>query len=329
MIQFLVPQKQSGGVYDFSCKLQEAIGQDEVILVHLSKENAADWKVGSGDSVILQMSGYGFARRGAPLWLLHELENRRKSIKTLGIFFHELYAFGPPWTSSFWLSPVQRYISRRLVELSDFWMTSPEGSAQWLRQYAGDKPHAVLPVFSNVGESGLLTQVRLPRIVVFGSPGLRQMTYQAAGGKLFAWAKKASLEIHDIGAPMPDVRLDETLHLNGVVQHGRMDDHEIMNLMGNALFGLLTYPVEYVAKSGVFAAYCAHGVCPVLIWERYGEADGLTAAQHYLPGISDNPVSPAKVAAVSEAARSWYQSHSIGAHAATLLRLVNSGVGQP
>jgi len=87
MIRILVSHKKSGGFYDFACRLQDAIGHDDVSLVCLSHENAADWKVGVDDTVVLQMSGYGFAKRGAPLWLLRELEMRRKNIKTLRVFF--------------------------------------------------------------------------------------------------------------------------------------------------------------------------------------------------------------------------------------------------
>ena len=192
MINLLLPFHKVGGVYDFSCKLQDKIGHDSLCLVHLTRENAAHWAINAGDTVILQMSGYGFAERGAPLWLLHELETRRKHIKTFGVFFHELYAFGPPWSSSFWLSPVQRHIARGLAEISDFWMTSRAGSSQWLARFAGDKPHAVMPVFSTIGEPDALPHARLPKVIVFGSAGLRQTTYRAGGDKLFAWAKQAS-----------------------------------------------------------------------------------------------------------------------------------------
>jgi len=320
MIQLLIPSKQSGGVYDFACKLQEAIGQDAVRLVHLSKENAADWKVGPDDAVVLQLSGYGFDNRGAPLWLLREIEKRRKHIKTLGIFFHELYAFGPPWSSSFWLSPVQRHIARRLAELSDFWMTSREGSAQWLRRFAGDKHHAVLPVFSTIGEPDSLAQARLPRMVVFGSAGLRQATYQAAGDKLFAWARQAPLEIHDIGAPITDARIAETLRANGVIQQGCLVDEAVRAVMQDALFGLLAYPVEYVAKSSVFAAYCAHGICPLLISNNYGQADGLVVGSHYLPGVPD-AWDLLQAAAIGQAAWGWYQPHQLIKHADSIKRL--------
>lgn len=313
MIQLVVPHGQIGGVFDFARKLEDAFGLDHAHLAHLSKENAAGWTVNPGDTVVLQLSGYGFDKRGAPLWLLKEIEGRRRHIKSFGVFFHELYAFGPPWSSSFWLSPVQRHIARRLAEMSDFWMTSRYASAQWLERFAGDKPHAVLPVFSTIGEPDVYAQARLPRVIVFGSPGLRQLTYQAAGDKLFTWAKQAALEIHDIGAPVADQQLLATLRSNGVALHGHLPDREIRHAMASAMFGLLAYPVEYVAKSSVFAAYAAHGLCPVLISRTYVSADDLVARQHYLPGIPD-PQGGLNFSLIGRAAETWYGPHSLERH---------------
>lgn len=322
MVQFLAPPLKSGGVYDFSCKLQASIGQEAVPLVHLSKENAADWNVSSEDSVVLQFSGYGFDKRGAPLWLLREIEKRRKHIKTLGVFFHELYAFGPPWSSSFWLSPVQRHIARRLAEMSDFWMTSREGSAEWLRRFAGGKPHAVLPVFSTIGEPDSLSKIRTPKIIVFGSEGLRQATYRAAGDRLFAWAERDSLEIHDIGTPLTDTGLTATLPAKNVIQHGRLNDLEVGGLMRDALFGLLAYPVNVIAKSSVFAAYSAHGLCTLLISDDYMDTDGLVPGVHYLQGFNTIKDVKRASAEIGQNAWSWYQSHSQSVHARTLVELI-------
>jgi len=321
MIHLLVPPQNRGGVYDFARTLQAAIGSDLACLANVSEKNASDWKVGPDDTVLLQYSGYGFARRGAPIWLLRALETRRHDIKRLGIYFHELHAFGPPWRSSFWLSPLQRHIASRLAKLSDFWMTNREGSAQWLSKFSGEKPHVVLPVFSNVGESLSRPEVRFPRIVVFGSPSLRQKTYQVVGDKLYAWARQASLEVHDIGAPIVDAQLAETMSANGVIQHGLLDENEVGNLMDKAKFGLLAYPVHVIAKSGVFAAYCAHGICPILLSDSYEATDGVVAARHYLTGIPSNSVSVLEANQIGDGAWSWYQGHRVAVHAKKILRL--------
>lgn len=321
MIHLVVPPARSGGVYDFSCKLQETVEHSAVRLVQLSKDNAPGWDVGSHDAVVLQLSSYGFQKRGVPVWLLREVEKRRNDIKTLGVFFHELYAFGPPWSSAFWLSPVQRHIARRFAVLSDFWMTSREGSAQWLRKHARDKPHAVLPVFSTIGEPERPSEDRLPRVVVFGSPGLRQATYLAAGERLFSWAKRDSLQIHDIGAPLADTQLSDGLRASGVIFHGRLADHDVRRVMQEAAFGLLAYPIDYVAKSSVFAAYCAHGLCPVLISSSYGPADGLVSGVQYLAGIPRGFGAPA-ARAIAQSALEWYRPHCLQGHLRALATLV-------
>lgn len=321
MIQLLIPPGHNGGVHDFSIRLNEEIGNDAGSVVHFSKTNAM--LCDPADTVILQFSGYGFEKRGTPLWLLRELEQRRTRIKNLGIYFHELYAFGPPWSSSFWLSPTQRHIARRLADLSDFWMTNREGSAQWLRGFAGDKPHAVLPVFSNVGESAATARERAPRIMVFGSAGLRQNTYRAAGERLFAWAQQASLEIHDIGPAITDGGLSATLHSTGVIQHGQLDANQVDRLMRDARYGVVAYPVAYAAKSGVFAAYAAHGMCPVLLSAEHLEADGLKAGVHYLPELPDFSAT-ADIDSIRQAAWAWYQPHSVARHAKTLMELLDS-----
>jgi hypothetical protein len=321
MIHILVPPGR-GGVVDFAGRLHAEIGADAARLTPFAKCDTAI-QLMTGDSVILQFSGYGFAKRGAPLWLLRELENRRKSIKTLGIFFHELYAFGPPWTSSFWLSPVQRHIARCLAEMSDFWMTNQEASAQWLRRFAGGKPHAVLPVFSSMGEAPKFSPERMQKIVVFGSAGLRQATYNAAGDALFLWARRESLEVHDVGPLIEDAGVSELLRGHQVVQHGRLEANEVSRLLEDAMFGIVAYPVHCVTKSSVFAAYCAHGVCPVWISQNHGQADGLVAGQHYLSGVPSQSVEPAMAMSIGQAAWGWYQPHRVACHVETLKRLMD------
>ena len=246
------------------------------------------------------------------------LKTERPRIKSVGIFFHELYASGPPWGSAFWLSPVQKHIARRLAELSDFWITNREGSAQWLRPFAGDKPHAVLPVFSNVGEMPAYSPVRVPKIVVFGGAALRMATYRAAGNALFVWAQAQGLEIHDMGPAISDPVILKSLQDARVVQHGRIAKEEVSSQLSDASLGILAYSVDYVAKSGVFAAYCAHGVCPLLISKHYASSDGLITGSNYLPGL---PLLNQKISydkTIGIAAWEWYQGHCVSVHVNTI-----------
>ena len=271
------------------------------------------------DALMVQYSGYGYANRGAPVWLANAVDDYPGVV---GVYFHELFAYGLPWTSSFWLSPLQRRVARRLARRVDFWMTNRNVSAHWLRRFAGDKPHAVLPVFSNVGESKTRPPTSARRIVVFGGSGQRLATYHATADYLFSWARRQSLKVHDIGPLITNVEIAKTLRKNGVVQHGKLEAGQVSRILTESAFGVSAYPVESLARSGVFAAYCAHGVCPVLISQKYSNADGLKPAIHYISGIPTEPVSELERRKIGRAAWEWYQPHGAGSHAATLRRLL-------
>ena len=220
---------------------------------------------------------------------------------------------------------MQRFIARRLAETSDFWITNREGSAQWLRRFAGNKPHAVLPVFSNVGEMSAYSPQRAPKIVVFGSAALRVATYRAAGSALFSWATQQGLEVHDIGPAINDSQIITILRNAGVKQHGRLELHEVSKQLSDASFGLVAYPADYVAKSGVFAAYCAHGVCPILISKNYQPSDGLLSGINYLSGLPFKNIKYIDHQNIGRAAWTWYQPHKVISHINTMKSLLNKG----
>lgn len=310
-----------GGVADY---VDTNLGWDRTAEKFSLSKNTADEKV-LPESCLLHYSGYGFSKRGSPLWLLNKIQTDRPLIKSLGIFFHELYAFGPPWGSAFWLSPMQRHIARRLAEISDFWITNSEASAKWLCQFAGDKPYAVLPVFSNVGEMLAYTPERAPKIVVFGGAHLRTKTYRAAGSTLFTWAQKQGLAIHDIGPTIHDPTISTLFQREGVVQHGRLNSNAVSSHLADAMFGILAYQADCTAKSGVFAAFCAHGVCPVLIANNFNSADGLIANQHYIADIPRLGLRVNDSKDISSRAWYWYQPHKVSVHVTTLHSLLNMG----
>ena len=152
---------------------------------------------------------------------------------------------------------------------------------------------------------------------------MRAAAFHAAGEGLFSWASRDELEIHDVGPAMPDAVLSSSLQSRGVVCHGLLDASRVCGLLAESAFGLVVYPVEYVAKSSVFAAYCAHGVCPILISKRYTPTDGLVAGKHYLCDIPYATLSAATARVVGRTARMWYQPHGIAYHAATASRLLS------
>ena len=101
--------------------------------------------------------------------------------------------------------------------------------------------------------------------------------------------------------------------------HGQLPAVEVSALMSNALFGLVAYPANYVAKSSVFAAYCVHGLCPILLSRTYETVDGLAAGNHYLTWPPEK-FSLQTCSIVKDAAQHWYAPHSIEAHVAAIRR---------
>jgi hypothetical protein len=199
------------------------------------------------------------------------------------------------------------------VQLADFWITNREASAAWLANYAPDKPHAVLPVFSNVGEPKKISGPRESVVVVFGSPSVRTKVYQRLGDQLWKWAAQERLRIVDIGPP-----LSCELHVPSAVQfrsEGHLQREKVSEILLSARFGLVAYSTAFMAKSGVFASYAAHGICPIVLTERPVSADGLVPNTHYilkLPIAAELGFPPSDVGA---AAHAWYQGHTIAQHA--------------
>ena len=107
-------------------------------------------------AVIVHISGYGYQKRGAPVWLLNGIRAWKKEhpgIRLIGIF-HELFATGHVWQSSFWLSSAQSYVTRELWRLCDGGLATNQA---YFDQLAAWRPTMrdrlkTMPVFSNVGE---------------------------------------------------------------------------------------------------------------------------------------------------------------------------------
>ena len=80
------------------------------------------------ETVLLHYSGYGYAPRGAPLWLVEGLERwkEHRARRRLIVMFHETWASGLPWQSSFWLCPLQRWCVARIARLADAVVTNTE-----------------------------------------------------------------------------------------------------------------------------------------------------------------------------------------------------------
>jgi hypothetical protein len=163
---------------------------------------------------------------------------------------------------------------------------------------------------------------RLPRVVVFGSPRVRLATYREGGDALFDWARGSGLEIHDVGPPLGDEALSRRLAQERATAHGVLEADAVHQLMADATYGVVAYGTQAPAKSSVFAGFCAHGLCTILLADGNVEGDGLAAGRHFLTGIPSAAVPDA--ARIGQAAWSWYQDHAIPAHGAAVRRLITA-----
>ncbi|HVQ40325.1 MAG TPA: hypothetical protein VMS31_22480 [Pyrinomonadaceae bacterium] len=271
--------------------------------------------------LLLHYVGYGYSLRGAPVWLVNGLERwveNNEGARLLTVF-HEVYASGPVWTSSFWLSPLQKHLAGRLARLSDACFTSRQGYAEVLRTLSRRKHTAIsiLPVFSNIGEpdhSPLALKERRPQLVVFGSGGNRARVYAESLPALENVCQALAIEkIFDVGPPAQSI----VPAVNGipVVEMGQRTADEISALMSKSIAGFFDYNTGYLAKSTIFAAYSAHNLIPISATCDDAQVDGLEAGKHYWvanPHVKD--LSLAAGQKIADNAYAWYQTHKLSEH---------------
>ena len=277
---------------------------------------------GDGD-ILLHFSGYGYQARGVPGWLVKRLRQLKSEHRTIGIFFHELFASGPPWRSAFWLHVAQRKVAMDLAQLADFWITNRQGSANWLEARAPNALHACLPICSNVGEPDLPAQRDPAKVIVFGGAGSRAQAYRDMDEQFWGWCRMGALEVHDIGPPLDPHLHQQLRQARAIHWHGALPAREVSRHLAEASYGVLSYPTPFVAKSGIFAAYCAHGMCPVLLASDFSAHDGLRANEHYAAGV---PALSAGLDArrIGAEARNWYRPHRLEAHLEALRSLLQA-----
>lgn len=269
-------------------------------------------------TVLLHFSGYGYAPRGLCDWLLDELISARAILgerMRLAVVFHELFASGPPWRSAFWVSPLQARIAARLARMSDVLWTNTGHHAEWLREAAGPrKPVHVRPVFSNIGEPEHVPDLaaRQPRAVVFGSPSTRRRAFEALRGRAALLRHLGIDELIEVGNGDP-------IGAPGIAcRHaGALPADAVGQLLQESRFGLIDYAPMHLGKSGVFAAYAAHGCVALNTAAGSPVADGLRHAEHYLTLGGDMHACDAQ--RVSQTARRWYAGHAQARQAADML----------
>ncbi len=344
IVQVVPRSHKAGGVAGYA----EALGRELAARCGIESEFIA-----AGDSLeardlgaptcLLHYVNYAYHPRGCPAGLSRDLGRWRLGGAAAGAggerrlvtFFHEVYATGPFWRSSFWLAPVQRRIAAALMRTSDRVATSLDLYGRMLaglvpRRLPGlpgpGEPIVVLPVFSTVGEPDAVPALadRAPRMLVFGGPGARSRAYGPGQETLAAACRGLGIEeIVDLGPPLA-MPLPATLDGLPVRALGPLPAAEVSARMLAARAGFLSYPTAFLPKSSIFAAYCAHGLLPVCP----GKVAASGSPPCWNPSL-DVVGEGLALQAVADAARAWYLGHSIARQAETFRELLLPAEGRP
>lgn len=230
--------------------------------------------------VVLHYVGYGYSRKGIPLWLPQTLAKwKQASSNKLVVIFHELFATGPMWSSAFWTSTLQRRIAKNLVQAADRWTTSCLNYYEILTEKLGADPQigATIPIGSNIdlaspaeySERWPLTQNNQLNIAVFGTQSRRTKSLhqnQRLLRHLFDQDLVSSLSIigNSNGCNQDELTVSElNLPRERCKYHYNLAPDSISNLLKDSHIGLLSTPPSLIHKSGVYAAYTTHGVVSI------------------------------------------------------------------
>jgi hypothetical protein len=285
-------------------------------------------------AVILHFSGYGYQKRGVPLWLAQGLRiwSRRAGRVPLVTIFHELYATGRPWRSAFWVSPLQKWIARSILKVSSAAITPiglyREELLQW--RDGRDIKITAMPVFSNVGEPGCGAPpcARTGTAVVFGLSGVEDLVFGIYRLEIERIVSALGIEkIFDVGPRSSSI--PRTLAGAPVISKGVLSQHAVSELLQRTRFGFVAYPLICIGKSGAFAAYAAHGVVPIVLTETPGSFDGLQPAQHFLDGLRlRTGVGSQDLTLIQRNLFTWYMSHSLKVQSDRLVSSIERAQGQ-
>jgi hypothetical protein len=275
------------------------------------------------DVIILHFSAYpyfntslrGAFGKGTPFWFADALKVlvQDRKIKLI-VMFHELPKLH--WKQFFFfnfLNPIHSIVSRRLAQIANTIITNSTYQQTMLSKWSG-KNVTKVQIFSNMGEPDTVPALaeRQRRLVIFGGPA-RTRIYQKHFPTLIESCKLLKItEIYDVGPPITVPEHHET----GIklVQKGFLSQSEVSELLLTSFAGCLDYfrCPGGLGKSGVFAAYCAHGLVPILTEYDASEADEIYMTQNYLVlGSPLGNLSSAQLQTVANQAHKWYKGHAL------------------
>jgi hypothetical protein len=281
-------------------------------------------------NILVNYVPHGYAKRACPEWLIRGLElwKRDHESVTLTTMFHELYVTdGVPWKSDFWLSPIQKQLAVRLARLSDHCLTSCPIYVDKLEAFRQSAQRSVtlLSIPSNVGEpiDRPLLKDRDRTLLIFGQTVSKRRAYESADKLRLACEKLGIQEVLDIG---PSTGLDVASLMGNIKirELGEQSVVQIQELLLRSKAGFLSYPPTHLAKSGVFAAYCSHGLLPINDQSQELPGNNLVANEHYWCPEPCIEMSEARSQRIAQAASEWYYKHNWSIQAITFAKLMQN-----
>ena len=315
----IVPRLQASfcGLYDHANVIKkelENIGLDVEISVW-----EFDQSCRRNTPILLEYTPLAYSRIGFSWLLLTQLLRWRLNGCRVITYFHELpFPNGRGLKKQIAVYLQQIYCSLLAAASSHSLVNQLQGW-RWLQLLCGGHRLSFLPTCSNVGESdSVATPANRPlQVVVFGSPGKRRHAHTlvaSLGGyrRLFG----PQVQVVDIGEPL-DLALELVSEVNIL---GPLSSEEVQGHLLASRFGFFYAEPNQFSKSGVYAAYCAHGVIPIMAHSASGKPscyltpeDITTSSYRFL-----NPE------VVWTSSRQWYQQFSVSASAKQIYQLARA-----
>jgi len=244
------------------------------------------------------------------------------------VFFHEMFSKGMPWQRAFWTQPEQKRTIASLLKLSSASFTSNEGFRNRLEVFnSAHRPLTTIPIFSNIGEPQDLRPLsqRARQLVIFGQGHTRNRLYKEHLPVLEEMCRTLAIEsVIDVGSGQsPD--LPAKMGGAPVRSAGWMDERQLSVLMAESVAGVLGYWSDVWEKSGVMAAYLAHGLLPLLVELEPRSMPRQPVVPYLLPeeltaAICEQGIlSPSKLQAAATTAHDYYQQRQSVKHCAQVI----------
>ncbi len=212
-----------------------------------------------------------------------------------------------PWQLVFWTKPLQQYIYKRLLTISDLAFCSNERVRKILAKH--QHPHLYKKaVYANIPEpsESITFKQRGKSAVIFGTLNRRKKVYENLE-ELNAFIRSRNIqEIVDIGAGDTSLAIQNISCRIRIL--GKLSAIEIAHEFRKHTWALIDYPSSLIEKSGIFAAYAAYGLVTYNTDSSDHINQDLLDGKHYLSKHSLNyPL--CDDATIRKNIQLWYEEH--------------------